>query len=425
MTIMKGRALRSAATAAMLAAFGAPVMADELFYVSGAVGNAVENFKTLVKPWEEATGHTVTIVPMPASTTDQFGQYRLWLAAGASDIDLYQTDVIWAPQLANHFVDLTEVAADLAPTHFPSIIESQTVNGKLVALPIFTDAPALYYRADLLEKYGKKPPKTWADLTATAQEIQDGERAAGNADMWGFVWQGNAYEGLTCNALEWVKSFGGGQIVEADGTISINNPDAVEALETVRGWVGTISPGGVLAYQEEEARGVWQTGNAVFMRNWPYAYGLGNGDDSAVKGLFGVTTLPVGGEGDSSAATLGGWNVAVSKYSTKQDAAISLAMYLAGPEAQKQRAINESNLPTIMALYDDADIAAAQPIIPQWKDVFLNAVPRPSAPTLGKYNEVSAKFWSAVHSTLSGNGSAAENLELLELELSDIKGSGW
>lgn len=425
MMMLSGRALRSAATAAMLAGLGAPVMADELFLVSGAVGNAVENFKTLVKPWEEATGHTVTLVPMPASTTDQFGQYRLWLAAGASDIDLYQTDVIWAPQLADHFVDLTEVAKDLAPQHFPSIIESQTVNGKLVALPIFTDAPALYYRADLLEKHGKTPPKTWAELTETAQMIQDAERAEGNADLWGFVWQGNAYEGLTCNALEWVKSFGGGQIVEPDGTISINNANAIAALETAKGWVGTISPPGVLAYQEEEARGVWQTGNAVFMRNWPYAYGLGNGDDSAVKGKFGVTTLPVGKEGDGSAATLGGWNIAVSKYSTKQDAAISLAMYLAGPEAQKQRAINESNLPTIVALYDDADIAAAQPIIPQWKDVFLNAVPRPSAPTLGKYNEVSAKFWSAVHSTLSGKGSAAENLELLEIELEDIKGSGW
>ena len=195
-----------------------------------------------------------------------------------------------------------------------------------------------------------------------------------------------------------------------DGTISINNAKAVAALEPAKAWVGTISPEGVLAYQEEEARGVWQTGNAVFMRNWPYAYGLGNGDDSAVKGLFDVTTLPVGTEGDTSAATLGGWNVAVSKYSTHQEAAISLAMYLAGPEAQKQRAINESNLPTIVALYDDADIAAAQPIIPQWKDVFLNAVPRPSAPTLGKYNEVSSKFWSAVHDTLSGNGTAADNL---------------
>ena len=425
MSMIKGRALRSAAFAAVMAGLGAPAMAEELFYVSGAVGNAVENFKTLVKPWEEATGNTVTIVPMPASTSDQFGQYRLWLAAGTSDIDLYQTDVIWAPQLADHFVDLTEAAKDLAPTHFPSIIESQTVDGKLVALPIFTDAPALYYRKDLLDKYGKTPPKTWEELSATAKEIQDAERAAGNADMWGFVWQGNAYEGLTCNALEWIKSYGGGQIVEPDGTISVNNENAAKALEMAKSWVGTISPEGVLSYQEEEARGVWQTGNAVFMRNWPYAYGLGNGDDSAVKGKFDVTTLPTGGGDNTSAATLGGWNVAVSKYSKHQEAAISLALYLAGPEAQKQRALAESNLPTIVALYDDADIAAQQPIIPRWKEVFLQAVPRPSAPTKGKYNEVSSKFWSAVHNTLSGDGTAAENLEMLEVDLTDLKGSGW
>jgi len=423
-TSIRGRALRSAAFAALVAASGTPVLAEELFYVSGAVGNAIENFKTLVKPWEEATGNTVTIVPMPASTTDQFAQYRLWLAAGTQDVDLYQTDVIWAPQLADHFVDLTEAAKDLAPTHFPSIIESQTVDGKLVALPIFTDAPALYYRKDLLEKHGKPVPKTWDELAATAKEIQDAERAS-NPDIWGFVWQGNAYEGLTCNALEWVKSYGGGQIVEPDGTISINNENAIKAIDTVKGFVGTISPEGVLAYQEEEARGVWQTGNAVFMRNWPYAYGLGNGEDSAVKGLFDVAPLPTGGGDNTSAATLGGWNVAVSKYSTKQEAAISLALYLAGPEAQKQRALNETNLPTIVALYDDPEIAEKAPIIPRWKEVFLNAVPRPSAPTKGKYNEVSSKFWSAVHSSLSGNGSTAENLELLEIELDEIKGGNW
>ena len=398
--------------------------AATISFVSGATGNDLAIFQEQVKPWEAKTGNTVTVVPMPSSTSDQFGQYRLWLAAGNSDIDLYQMDVIWAPQLADHFLDLTDVAKDLAPTHFPSIIESQTVNGKLVALPIFTDAPALYYRKDLLEKYGVAVPTTWAELTVAAQTIQDGEKAA-NADFWGFVWQGNAYEGLTCNALEWVKSYGGGQIVEPDGTVSINNANAIAALEQVKGWVGTISPEGVLAYQEEEARGVWQTGNAAFMRNWPYAYGLGNSDDSAVKGLFGVTTLPVGKAGDSSAATLGGWNVAVSKYSAHPDAAISLAMYLAGPEAQKQRAINETNLPTIMALYDDADIAAAQPIIPQWKDVFLNAVPRPSAPTLGKYSEVSSKFFNAVHATLSGDGSAADNLAALEADLNDLKGDAW
>ncbi|MDO5705626.1 MAG: ABC transporter substrate-binding protein, partial [Paracoccus sp. (in: a-proteobacteria)] len=398
----------AAVVAAVLSGGATAAAADEVTYVLGTVGNAVETLKEIVKPWEERTGHTVKIVTMPSSTTDQFGQYRLWLAAGTADIDLYQTDVIWAPQLADHFVDLSEAAEDLAPIHFPSVIESQTVDGKLVALPIFTDAAALYYRKDLLEKYNKPVPTTWAELTQTAQEIQDAERAAGNSGLWGFVWQGNAYEGLTCDALEWVKSHGGGQIIETDGTISINNPQAVAALEQAKSWVNTISPPGVLSYQEEEARGLWQTGNAVFMRNWPYAYSLSVGDDSAVKGAFDVAPLPSGsGDGAQSAATLGGWNVAVSKYSTKQDIAVDLALYLASEEGQKSRSILESALPTVVSLYDDAEIAEKVPFAPAWKAVFENAVPRPSAPTKGKYNEVSAKFWSAVHDTLSGRGSAA------------------
>jgi trehalose/maltose transport system substrate-binding protein len=405
---------------------GAVAQAAELSVVSGDTGNGLAFLQSQLDVFEERTGHTVTVVPMPSSTTDQFGQYRLWLAAGNTDIDVYTTDVIWAPQLADQFLDLTEAAADVAGDHFPSIIESQTVDGKLVAIPAYTDAPALFYRKDLLEKYGKEVPTTWADLEAVAKEIQDAEREAGNPDMYGFVFQGNAYEGLTCNALEWIMSNGGGQIVEADGTISVNNPQAAAAIERAAGWIGNISPEGNLAYQEEESRGVWQVGNAVFMRNWPYAYALGEGADSAIAGKFDVAPLPAGdGEGARSAATLGGWNYAVSKYSQDPEAAIELALYLSSAEVQKQRAIQQTNLPTLEALYDDAEIAEAAPIIPNWKEIFQNAVPRPSAPTKTKYNEVSSQFWSAVHNTLSGNGTAAENLELLEIQLTDLQGSGW
>jgi trehalose/maltose transport system substrate-binding protein len=399
--------------------------AAELSVVSGDTGNGLAFLQDQLKKFEADTGNTVTIVPMPSSTTDQFGQYKLWLAAGNADIDVYTTDVIWAPQLADQFLDLTDAAKDVVGQHFPSIIESQTVNGKLVAIPAYTDAPALFYRTDLLEKYNKEVPKTWAELKATAQEIMDGERST-NPDIYGFVFQGNAYEGLTCNALEWVKSYGGGQIVEADGTISINNPQAVAALEEIKSFVGTISPEGNLAYQEEESRGVWQLGNAVFMRNWPYAYALGNGDDSAIKGKFDVAPLPAGEGADArSAATLGGWNYAVSKYSKAPDEAIKLALYLSSDAVQKQRAILQTNLPTIEALYDDADVLKAAPFMSAWKEIFQNAVPRPSAPTKANYNEVSSKFWSAVHNTLSGDGTAAENLELLEADLNDLKGSGW
>jgi trehalose/maltose transport system substrate-binding protein len=262
-------------------------------------------------------------------------------------------------------------------------------------------------------------------MAETAKEIQDKERQAGHKDIWGFVFQGNSYEGLTCNALEWVKSSGGGQIIEPDGTISVNNEKAAAALDRAKGWIGTISPPGVLAYQEEESRGVWQTGNAVFMRNWPYAYSLGNGADSAVKGKFEVTTLPVAAVGDKPSSALGGWNLAVSKYSDEKEAAIALVKFLASKEVQKARAIELSNLPTLTALYDDKDVAAAQPFMPNWKPIFQDAVPRPSATAKVKYNEVSSKFWTAVHNTLSGSGTAAENLELLEADLTTLKGDTW
>ncbi|PBB66583.1 ABC transporter substrate-binding protein [Mesorhizobium sp. WSM4312] len=404
----------------------APVHAVDLSIVSGDTGNGIKVLREILDRYEKESGNKVSIVVLPPSTTDQFGLYRLWLAAGNSDIDVYQTDVIWAPQLASQLVDLTAAAKDVVGAHFPSIIQSQTVNGKLVALSIFTDAPALYYRKDLLDKYGAKVPGTWKELADTAKLVMDKERAAGNKDIWGFVFQGNAYEGLTCNALEWVMSNGGGQIIGPDGTVSINNPQAAAALDMAKGWVGTISPPGVLAYQEEESRGVWQTGNAVFMRNWPYAYALGNSEASPIKGKFDVAPLPAGtGEGARPVATLGGWNLAVSKYSKHTDAAIELAKFIASPEMQKFRTLKTSNLPTIQALYDDADIARQQPIVPRWKQIFLNAVPRPSATVKIKYNEASSQFWTAVHNTLSGEGSAADNLADLEARLTKLKGKGW
>ncbi len=399
--------------------------AAELSIVSGAVGRDIDELRKHLDMFQERTGHTVNIVTMPASTTDQFGQYRLWLSAENPDIDVYRVDVIWAPQLANHFVDLTEHAADVVGDHFPAIIQSQTVDGRLVALPMFTDAPALYYRTDLLEKHGKTPPATWVELTETARAVMDAERAEGNSGIFGFVWQGAAYEGLTCNALEWVASNGGGQVVEPDGTISINNPNAAEMLDLAATWVGTISPPGVLGYREEEARGVWQLGNAVFMRNWPYAYALSNGDDSAVKGLFGVVPLPTGPSGSQNAATLGGWNLAVSNYSNDQEAAIELVKFLASAEIQKDRAIETTRLPTLPALYEDADVLGAQPVIGEWLPIFQEAVPRPSAPTKANYNQVSQEFWTAAHNTLSGNGDAATNLAALERNLMRIRRSGW
>ncbi len=144
---------------------------------------------------------------------------------------------------------------------------------------------------NLLEKYELSTPTTWDEFAKVAATIQEGERKAGREDFQGFVWQGRPDEGLTCNALEWVHSQGGGTIVNEAGEITIDNENAARALDRAAGWVGTISPQGVLGHAEEDARNLFQNGKAAFMRNWPYAWALVQGANSRVKDKVGVAPL--------------------------------------------------------------------------------------------------------------------------------------
>jgi trehalose/maltose transport system substrate-binding protein len=390
---------------------------------AGNVGDELQATQEVADAYmAENPNITVEIVSTPDFVEDRLGVYLQLFEAQSSEGDVFQIDVIWPGDLAEHFVDLNEYGgAEEVADHFPAIVENNTVDGKLVAIPWFTDAGLLYYRTDLLEKYDLDPPETWDELEAAATTIQDGERAAGNQDFWGYVWQGNAYEGLTCDALEWVASAGGGSIIEPDGVITINNQAAIDIVDQAAGWVDTISPPGVTAYGEEEARGVWQAGNAAFMRNWPYAYSLGNADDSAVAGVFDVSPLP-GATAGQSAATLGGWQLAVSAYSEHPEEAAKLAFYMASADEQKRRAIEYSLNPTIESLYSDEEVLAAAPFFGSLFDVFTNAVARPSTATAPNYSDVSSLFFTAVHGVLTGGSSAEDAFLELELDLEDQTG---
>lgn len=319
-------------------------------------------------------------------------------------MDVYTIDVIWPGIVGPHAADLRQFFSENElKEFFPRIVQNNTIRGKLTSIPFFTDAGILYYRRDLLEKFGyKNPPRIWAELEQLAQKVIEGERKAGNRDFWGFVFQGKAYEGLTCDALEWIYSYKGGRIVEPDGTISVNNGRAALALNTVRRFVGTIAPSGVTAYAEEEARNVWQQGNALFMRNWPYAYALGQGEGSPIRGKFGVTVLPKGGTDAPNAATLGGWQLMVSAYSRYPKEAADLVRYLASYEVQKDNAVRLSRLPTRPDLYTNRDVLARNPWFRDLLPVFQNAVSRPSDVAGAKYNQVSEAIWTEVHSALTG-----------------------
>lgn len=391
----------------------------------GSVGQDFEFCKKTTEDWAKKTGNTVKLFTPPQSTTDILALFRQMFAAKSSDLDVINVDVVWPGMIKDHLIDLKPYSKGVEKEHFPSIVANNTADGKLIAMPWFTDAGLLYYRKDLLEKHGEKAPTTWEELAATAKKIQDAERKAGNADMQGFVFQAKAYEGLTCDAVEWLWSYGGGNVVDDKGNITVNNPKAAKALNTAASWIGTIAPTGVLNYGEEDARGVFQSGNAVFMRNWPYAWSLGNGKDSKIAGKIGVSALPKGGADGRNAATLGGWQLAVSKYSKNPKEAADLVMYMTSKEIQKERAIKGSYNPTIPSLYQDKDVLAAAPFFGDLYNVFTSAVPRPATATGLKYNEVSAAFWNATHDVLSGKEKAETSLGKLEGKLKQIKRREW
>jgi trehalose/maltose transport system substrate-binding protein len=380
------------------------------------VGEGGRWTRAAAEEWAQKTGNKVEYISRPNDASATLQLFQQYWAAKSSDVDIFMVDVIWQGILAPHAVDLKKYyKEDEIKTFFPTIIKNNTVGGKLVSIPWFTDAGLLYYRTDLLEKYGyKEPPKTWEELTEMAKKIQDGERKAGKPDFQGFVFQGKASESVTCNAIEWIYSYGGGTIVEPDKKVTINNPKAIKALETAKSWVGTISPLGVTTYGEEDARNIWQAGNAAFMRNWPYAYALGQDPKSVISGKFDISVLPKGGTDGKNAACLGGWQLMISAYSKVPDAAADLVKYLTSPEEQKKHSIALSQLPTLPALYSDPDVLAKAPFFKNILPVLENAVARPSTVTGADYNQLSTSFFQNVNKVLSGGATAPEAVVAVE-----------
>ncbi len=372
--------------------------------------------------WARRSGHQVRVVATP--TGRRLELFRELLEVGAPEIDVLQIKVIWPGLLAEHLVNLRPYAAGAEEAHFPDTIRNSTVDGRLVALPWFNNIGLLYYRRDLLEEYDEPIPETWDDLMATARRVQTRERSAGNQRMWGFAWQGKAYEGLTYNALEWIHSNGGGTIVERDGRISVNNPRSVEAIEMAASWIRDISPATVLDSDGDGTATLFKAGRAVFMRHWSSLLAATQEEDSQVKGRVGVAILPRGEPDGQHSATLGGWYLAVSRYSENPQAAADLVLYLTGAEEQKRRAITGSFPPTRPELYRDPEVVAAQPYFASLKNSLAGAIPRPSSTTGQHYPQVSEAIWDEIHAVLTGAAEASEAVARLERRLGRMSRGG-
>ncbi|HEX3721874.1 MAG TPA: extracellular solute-binding protein [Nitrolancea sp.] len=376
---------------------------QKITYYGDSVGAGNDIDKVLAAQFTKDTGININVVPKPQDSTQNYATYQRFFQGKSTDVDVMMLDVIWPGSFAPHLVDLSQALADEAKLHFDTIIKNDTVDGKLVAMPWFGDVGMMYYRTDLLQKYGySAPPETWDELEQMATKIKDGEKA--NSSFQGFVFQGDAYEGLTCDSIEWLASSGGGTIMDANGKVTVNNPAAIKMLNRAKGWIGGIAPRDVTSYQEEDARNVFQGGNAAFMRNWPYAYAEGNASDSPIKGKFDGAPIPAD-QGQQHYGCVGGWQLGVSAYSKNPDASIEFVRYMTSPQVETWRAVIGSYVPTMASVSADPNVLKAMPFLAKLQNVIR--VARPSQQTGANYNQVSTYFFQGVNKILTGDDASS------------------
>ncbi len=348
----------------------------------------------------------------PTSTNDMLTKYNNMLRARNSSIDIMSMDIVYPAQFAasQWTKPITEAQWPTSErqNYLQGPIQGCTYQGQLWAAPFRTDLGILYYRKDITAT----PPATWDELTTVAQT--DAAKA-----KYGYVWQGAQYEGLVCDFVEVLYSYGGSVLDQNDATkVTVNSPEAKQALDRMISWVGTISPSAVTTYMEESARQVWQDGNSVFMRNWPYAYALGNdATQSKVAQKFDIASLPYGVAGQTGHSAIGGWNFAINAFTQHADEAWTFIQYLLGADAQKQTALKASLTVTLKSVYDDPDVLAKQPLFGKLKPILLTALPRPVSP---KYTDVSNAIQLRVYQALKKQSTSADALSGLQTDLQKI-----
>ncbi len=376
-------------------------------------------YQVLVKAFEaQNPGIRIQLDEGPNSANVNEDLYTTSFLLGNSPYDLVNMDVVWTPKFAaaGWLLDLTDEfpKSDLAGFS-PQAVESGRYEGRLYRMPVRSDAGVLYYRKDLLEKAGLQPPKTLDDIMQISKTLQ-----AQKAARWGYLWQGRQYEGATAMFVEVLKGFGGFWVDPQTLTVGIDRPEAIRAVEFLRQTIAQgISPPGVTTYVEEDTRRMFQAGDAVFLRNWPYVWPLAQQENSPIKGKIGIMPMvPATGQA-AGGSCLGGWGLGITKTTRHPKEALKAVRFLTNQAPQKAYILESGYVPSRRDLFNDADVVAKYSHYPQLLKVVDQAVLRPPIAQYAQASDILQRYLSAALTNQQSpeqamKAAAAETRRLLE-----------
>jgi len=366
-----------------------------VFSVGGAP-NELDAWEELVKDFEKESGVSVELLRQPSDSAQQRQGLIVSLNGKLRNPDVFLMDVAWVGLFAHS--EWLEPLRNIDPSpYFERVIEDvDTFRGELIALPVYMDGGLLYFRRDLLDAYEVGDfPSTWEELVSVSSKVQAKKREV-EPGFYGFVWQGAQYEGLVCNFLEFAGSQGG--FLFRDAQVILDTAENRRALHLMHDliWKHGISPPNTYTeMREEQARTYFQEGQALFERNWPYAWKLHQADGSRVKGRVDIAPLPAPATGKSM-STLGGWHIGVSRFSDAKENSLKFVKYVASYEGQKKMILRLGWNPGRRDLYEDQDLLREMPFLKKLAVIFLNARSRPVIPYYTQVSDVSQRWINAV-----------------------------
>lgn len=369
---------------------------------TGFIDETIRRFEA-ANPWVH-----VEFNPVSGNTNDIKQALITAMVAGDTSPDVYMSDVVWTGQFAaaGWIKDLSGTF-DPAP-YSEGALQSCMYDGKYFAMPVYTDIQLLVYRSDIIQK--EELPKTWDEMLAVCKKYV----GTGGVN-YGWLWQGAQAEAVVCNATSFFGSNNAGFI--EDGKVVCNDKEAVEALQYMYDLIYThgYSPEDVLSHVPSDTTPIFEQGTALFCTVWPGNYAQMLVDDtSTVKESIGITTMPVGTSGKNPASCTGGWNVAVSSFTDQEEAAMLFAQYLSGAESQVLRTQMNGTLPTIIGLYDDAELQSSVSYLASVKECVAYGKARPSS---SDYASLSTTIQEYLHKALTGMSSCQEAMDALAAEI--------
>lgn len=372
--------------------------------------------EAIVKDFEaDNPGIRINIVEGPNSPNLVEDLYSSAFLLGGSQYDLINLDVIWVPKFAaaGWLLDLTDRISkqELAAFSQPDL-KGGRYNDRLYRLPIRSDVGMLYYRKDLLEAAGLKPPETFQDLIKISKALQQQDKV-----NWGYLWQGRQYEGLVAMFVEVLEGYGGFWVNQDTLDVGLDRPETLEAIAFLKDTIQEgISPPGVVTYIEEDTRRAFQSGEAAFLRSWPYVWSLANQKDSPIAGKIAIKPM-VHAPSQTSGACLGGWGFGIAKSSRHQKEAWKAIQYFTSKEAQQKFILREGYVPSRRDLFTDPEMVAKYPHFTQLYQVLQKAVLRPP---IAQYAQASDILQRNLSAALTGRMSAQQAMNAAATETRDL-----